>query len=666
MNQTEKEKRLHKWQRKLSQNKEAYAEALSQMDKREQLYLGTKAIFGANESSDVKRALHVRNIVAELIESQVDSNIPQPKVTPKRAEDEPLAKMIEDMLRNEVDRLPFEKLNDQQERTSPIQGGSLFLVEWDNTKHTHTTTGELNVTLIHPKQFIPQDGIYSSIDDMDFCFFLLPQTKASIKQRYGIDVEGERESEPGVKGVDEDFAEDMVTQNIVYFKNDTGGIGRFSWVNDIELEYFEDYQTRKISRCKKCAQPGKDTCSYCGSKQFEEKNEVDEEIYEDIPRRDGTTIPSLTAAKDEFGQPIPESFTNEFGEPSMDVRYDYTKIPYYKPGVYPVLLRKNVSVFGQFLGDSDADKIAHQQNTIKKLSTKINEKLLKGGSYVTMPSDMKIDCTDEELKILRLETPSQKSLIDVLNVQPDISNDMVYQDKVYEEARQIIGVTDSFQGRRDPTATSGKAKEISIQQSAGRMESKRIMKDEVYAALFEVMFRFKLAYADEPRPIVSTDNHGKKVYGEFNRYDFLCQDEAGQWYWNDDFIFSCDTTAALASNREAMWQETRMNLQQGAFGKPTELKTLILFWSKMELLHYPGAADTKSFLEKELEDETNKAQLQGMGQNPLQQQKAQGMNPLQQQNAQGQNPAQLQEMMQAAAQTQNINEGGTGNEMPTL
>ena len=41
-----------------------------------------------------------------------------------------------------------------------------------------------------------------------------------------------------------------------------------------------------------------------------------------------------------------------------------------------------------------------------------------------------------------------------------------------------------------------------------------------------------------------------------------------------------------------------MNLQTGAFGNPQEIDTLILFWSKMEELHYPGAGDTKEYLEK--------------------------------------------------------------------
>lgn len=44
-----------------------------------------------------------------------------------------------------------------------------------------------------------------------------------------------------------------------------------------------------------------------------------------------------------------------------------------------------------------------------------------------------------------------------------------------------------------------------------------------------------------------------------------------------------------------------MNLQTGAFGDPANLQTLILFWMKMEMLHYPGAGETKSYLEEELQ-----------------------------------------------------------------
>ena len=40
-----------------------------------------------------------------------------------------------------------------------------------------------------------------------------------------------------------------------------------------------------------------------------------------------------------------------------------------------------------------------------------------------------------------------------------------------------------------------------------------------------------------------------------------------------------------------------MMLQMGAFGNPQDPQTLLLYWTKMELLHYPGASDTKEYLE---------------------------------------------------------------------
>lgn len=53
-----------------------------------------------------------------------------------------------------------------------------------------------------------------------------------------------------------------------------------------------------------------------------------------------------------------------------------------------------------------------------------------------------------------------------------------------------------------------------------------------------------------------------------------------------------------------------MNLQTGAFGDPGSTDTLILFWSKMEELHYPGAGATKKFLEDRLVKEQQAMQQQ--------------------------------------------------------
>jgi len=237
---------------------------------------------------------------------------------------------------------------------------------------------------------------------------------------------------------------------------------------------------------------------------------------------------------------------------------------------------------------------------------------------MTLPDEASIRVDTEDMKVIRPGSAAAAQMIGVHDLEGNISQDMAYLEQVYQEARQVIGITDSFQGRRDASATSGKAKEFAAAQSAGRLESKRVMKDAAYAALFEAMFKFKLAYADEPRPVVSKDDHGNTQYQSFNRYDFLERDEAGEWWWNDQFLFSCDTSAPLASNREAMWQETRMNFQTGAFGDPAQLQTLILFWTKMELLHYPGAGETKTYLEEELKRQQMAAQVQQAAQLQMQ------------------------------------------------
>lgn len=524
------------WQNRLAQNQRAWAKELEKMEQRERVYRGDKTLSQRVTGDHKRRAAHVRNMTAELIEAQVDAAIPQPKVMPRRKEDQRKARLIEDMLRDELNRLPFASINDMMERTVPIQGGGLFLVEWDSRQSTHFTAGELTLSPLHPSQFIPQEGVFTSVEDMDYFILKLPQTRESLEQRYAISLEGEEDTEKNA-------APELLTQYVAYYRNARGGVGKYSWVGSTPLEHLEDYQRRQ---------------------------------------KEEDTLPS--------------------------------SVPDYTPDLYPVILQRNVTLFGQLLGDSDVDKIADQQNTCNRIETKIIEKLVKSGSYLVLPEEASIRADAEELKVIRPGSPADAQMIGVKDLEGNISQDMAYLAQVYEEARQVIGVTDSFLGRRDTTATSGRAKEFSAAQAAGRLESKRVMKNAAYAKLFEAMFKFRLAYGDEPRTVTSRDLEGTILYDTFDPLDFLEQDSTGTWYWNDQFLFSCDTTAPLAGNREAMWQETRQNLESGAFGDPTSLDTLLLFWSKMEMLHYPGAGETKQYLEQLAQKQQNPTPLPALSQ----------------------------------------------------
>ena len=609
--------KLPLWQERLRRNSAAMREEFEQMDKRTALYNGTREIDKVPnaKSQGTAQASGVRNIVAELMEAQVDSSFPMPKVTARRQEHEELAKTLEDFLRNETDRLPFEMLNDMDERITPIQGGDIFLVEWDSDRHTHETRGELCVSLLHPRQVIFQDGV-NEINDMDFIIVQMGMSKKHVKEKYGVSVDDETESDPQSRG-GRNTAEDVVTVNFGYFRNEKGGIGRYTWVNDMELEDLEDYQARKMKRCTKCGadMTGLDSCRHCGNEKAEEYDSDEMELFEDIETRNGV-IPMMTEEEtypDGGNGLMMDEFGNAYEAEPMTVEVP-TRIPRYKPDIYPIVVRKNVSSWGKALGDSDIDKIMDQQNMIKKCDSRIQEKLDKGGSIFTRSEKTEVSKTDEQLREVIFHGADEANLFGVHNLQVDTSQDQAVAEANYEQARRILGITDSFQGRPDRTATSGTAKQIAVAQSAGRLESKRIMKNAMYADLYAVMFRFLLAYSDEPRSVRHNNIDGSTTYSEFNKYDYLAQDAAGEWYWLDDFLFSVDNTSSLAGNRESMWQEIRMNLQTGAFGDPADPETLIMFWEMMAGQHYPGAAEIRERLEKKRQEQLAQMQMQQMQQ----------------------------------------------------
>ena len=462
----------------------------------------------------------------------------------------------------------------------------------------------------------------------------------------------------------------MITQYLGFAMNDEGGIDLYSWAGQTEIEDLENFQARRQPVCARCGQvrplPGQiisgdvamDTqtgyslaaealaghrmaeriaenqtgegflagveiaepdpealeydggaCPWCGCEEWEERQMEYEEVFLPIQTTMGTRIPGMHEAVDELGNPVMVP----------------TLVPYYKPNVYPVVIQKSVYIFGQLLGNSDVDVITDQQNTINRLEKKIIDRLLKAGTRVTLPEKLNLRLSPKDGEKWIVKDMAQKQLIDVYEFSGNLQWELNYLAIVYEESRQILGITDSFQGRKDPTATSGKAKEFSASQSAGRMESQRVMKNAAYAKLFELMFKYQLAYADEPWPISYKNHRGETVYEEFNRYDFLEQDENGQWRYNDAFNFSVATSSPLENNREAMWQECRMNLETGAFGDPKSTETLILFWGKMEMLHYPGAGDTKRYLEERLKREQAQAMQMQMMQLQARQLPAPGM-----------------------------------------
>lgn len=621
MVKTKQNKKLSEWKSKLEDAKNQYSDELNKMMSYRKYYKGTRDI-QASVNSDIanaKKASNVRNIVYELIETQVDSSIPMPKVRAIHAEDDELAGRVEKLLENMAVNLKLQPLNDTMERVTYVQGGSLFHVQWDQTTGTHSEVGSVKVDNIHPYKVIPQPGVID-LEDMDYIFIQNVMTKNAVKRFYGVDVSEASNDDMAIETNNPKVYtnEDLVTVNTCYYRNDDGGVGKYVWCDYIELQDFKDYQARLRDTCADCGATMIDgVCPVCGSTKKKKVTDDYEELIEGIeinidgggrakldPYSEDSDLFTNEPEFDEMGNPI----IDESGMPT--VKRVKKKIPYYKPKVFPLILRKNISEEDRFLGGSDVAVIIDQQEAIKKYTTKIDEKLMKAGSALTLPRDLKVETTDKEFKIIRVENPAQISMITVQNLQANVQYDTQMVEMNYEAARSTLGITNAFQGKYDPSIRSGTARQYAINQSAGRLESKRTMKNEAYAKLYETMFKFWLAYADQTTSITTSDAAGATIHDSLDRHEFLKMDANGEFYWNDEFIFETDPTSTLMANREAMWEQTDLKLQSQAFGPLGDMETLKTYWTFMKANGYPNAGLALESVMERIQSQEEAMQMQ--------------------------------------------------------
>jgi hypothetical protein len=229
------------------------------------------------------------------------------------------------------------------------------------------------------------------------------------------------------------------------------------------------------------------------------------------------------------------------------------------------------------------------QDSINKILTKVEEKILKSGAVITKPNSVKLNDKDETFKILSVRTADEAQMVQLKQIMADVQQDMATAQLIYESARASSGITNSFQGKQDSTAISGKAKELNAAQTAGRLESLRIMKSAAFAGVYELMLKYLLAFSDETRHFVRILPDGTEVEQVWSKYMFLRKDKDGNIYYADDFAFSTDPAATLSNNRVAMWQETTSQFTMGTLGVPNDPRTLELFWRIMDEQQYPLA-----------------------------------------------------------------------------
>ncbi len=507
-------------------------------------YRGDNTIDGSRE-----KAAFCRNVTYEVIESIVSTVIPAARVEAGEVTEENsrLAESVERLCSSLRHRMDFERVNDITERDATITGAAVYLLEWDESVRKRGSKGEVCISAIDPTDFFPQPN-RALVEDMDYCFIRSRTTRLDLMDRYGYHI---ADSLGEVADGDGD-GETVEVITCFYFNGD-GLLSKFVFSGDCVLEDMENYYSRKTLVCKRCGNSQEN----CHCDNFEGRY-----VDRDFEEIDGRLIGA--------------------GEGTV-------RVPWYYPRRMPVVIRTNITRIDRWYGESDCEFLRPYQQELNKLESRIHAKVMGASVIPVLPAESEFRLDNSiNTRVLRLREGEEKGRYGVINTAVDISQDMENAERVYQMAKRSMGITDSFQGHADDTALSGRAKQIQVDQSAGRMASKRVMKQLAFAEMDRIIFEYYLAYADEPRKLSYVDSMGKRKSDEFNRYDFIRRDEkSGEYYYYDDFLFAVDNTNEREAERELLAEKLISAFPTGILGEPSSAASVLRLWQCMDKLHHP-------------------------------------------------------------------------------
>ena len=587
-----------------SKFQEAYAQYNCNLfDQYELLYRGTKNVDkNVNDTSKngTKKANNVRNIVFELIETQVNTEIPDPTVIALERGLEDQAKMIKGKIMSDIGIMDLETLADTVERDAPMMGLTGALMGWDLKGGTHNQMGEKTLSKKHPKQIIPQPGVYN-IDDMDMVFLMGATTKNEIWLKYEKDVSDASEEYPEINEIETDTnkqdSNENVTEIVCYYKDEeTGDIGKLVWVLDILLEDYPKYFYPRIMVCPSCEKEysqGTEECE-CGetlNETLREYDVIDEDLELD-PLSYEKKVKSVVV-NDDGKKEVTEDVETVIMERKIKKG---TKVKFPAPKRFPIAIRINTPLNFSFAGQSDVQVIRSQQEEVKKALSKASEKIFSSGTIIEKPTSIKQKLTNETMQVIEIDMKKDEGSIKVTDMQPSVEQEVNFSNSMYDQAKSTLGITDSFQGKSDTTAQSGRAKQVQVQQAAGRLQSKIKNKYKFYSRIFELMFEFDLAFSQEERAYMTRDKQNKVQYEVWDKHNLLMEDDAGEWYYCTDFHFGADETASMPSREEFVLEQSPAFVEAG-------LLTPKQFWQVMTSVNFPFASNILSQIEDDTPDE---------------------------------------------------------------
>ena len=517
--------------------------------------------------------------VFELIEEKVNALIPAVKMNPNYQADIIPVEASEKMIMHIMDKILTKEKLDEIEHATLIDGTCWTKIEWNPFRNTSQRSGMPEMHVCPVDSVFPQPGVHNW-QDLEYIFERKTMSVAQARDYFG-------------RNIPSPDYNDLVKIIFVYYLNENRQVGRFAFeeryliccCNDLE------WGMRRRRECTKChkIEPRAAQCDACGSKEFTYIPVQNEKLKTPLVSVEN---PYLSGQDDD-----PANNQNVVKEGGMIP--EGTEIPHYLICQLPFVPRRNYKVPGSIYGISEVALSYVKQDANNKLLNKALDKSAGSRTWITKSKDTNIEENPgKSYSYVETDDPKDANLIGVHQIMADMTGEVALAELFYGKAKSVSGVTDTDQGKNDPSARSGKAKQMQMAASAERKVSPARQRDSHFAAMYNLIFKYMLAFCDDDQSFVSVLPNGQKQQQQWSKYMFLTQDDAGKFYYRDDYSWSVDTASNITQDRSSMWQMIKDDFMIGIMGTEVDpMRALAMFWHMMEMNGYPTAKFATAFLE---------------------------------------------------------------------
>ena len=529
------------------------------------------------EETDLKMKA-LRKMAFELVEQKVNANIPAPKMSPRYHSDLIPVDATESLIKHEMDKMLSEEVQDESEHATLIDSTSWFKVSWDPFDNTHERSGMPIVEVCTIDTVFPQPGI-SNYKKLEYIFHERKMTLAQVVDLYDRAVNPKED--------------DLVDVIECYYLNQDRHVGKFVWTADDLTVLANDLEwgMRRRRECTECGNivPVEAECSVCGSTKFHYVGVKTYTLTEDLEY-----IENPYRSGDSTDQEEDVTQTNDNKKISAG-----TEIPFYLIRQLPFVPKRTIKLVDDMYGISEVQIALEPQDLINKFYNKAERKSAMSKAYVTKLKDTRIDDENSEITYIEVESAQEGQAMQVKQVTADITEELTMAQTLYEVSKSTSGVTDTDQGKYDPTARSGKAKEMQLVASEQRQAAPQTQRNIAYSGVYELIFKYLLAYSNEERSFIKLLPDGTKREEMWSRYMFLDKDQYGEFYYRDDFAWSVDEASSITEDRASMWQLIDQDFISGTLGSDIDpIRALRMYWHMKDQYGYPTAKFALAFLDE--------------------------------------------------------------------